>query len=119
MLGEVFMSYREWKYSDGSLQREWRDEKVEYHRENGPASICYRSDGSIRTEYFYLNGVQHRELGPAFIFYRADGSIIWEDFYLNGESLGREKKGFWALWDNLTEEQRKNPELLKYLVRFS
>jgi hypothetical protein len=113
------MSYEEIKFWDVSSRREWRDEKGEYHREDGPASICYRSDGSISSERFFLNGFLHSELGPADIRYRADGSIIWEEFYLNGEFLGRDKKGFWALWDNLTEEQRKNPELLKYLVRFS
>jgi hypothetical protein len=113
------VSYKEIEYSNGSFLREWRDERGRYHREDGPASICYRSDGSIRTEYFYLNGVQHRELGPAFIFYRADGPIIWEEFYLNGEFLGRDKEGFWVLWDNLNEEQHRSPEILKRLSGFS
>jgi hypothetical protein len=85
------MSYEEIEYYDGSFQREWMDEKGEYHREDGPASICYRSDGSI----------------------------FEEDFYLHGKYLGENKEGFWALWDRLDEDKRNNPELLKYLVRFS
>ena len=113
------MSYEEIKHSDGSFRREWRTENGKFHRELAPAVISYHTDGYIIGEYFYLDGVLHRELGPAAIFYNPDGSIAWEEFYLNGEFLGREKKGFWALWDNLTEDKRKNPELLKYLARFS
>jgi hypothetical protein len=113
------MSYEEIKYSDGSFRREWRDEKGRYHRENGPAIICYYSDGSIKTEAFYINGESHRESGPVTIHYKPDGSIYLEAFYLNGKCLDYNKEGFWELWDNLTEEQRKNPELLKCLSRFS
>ena len=113
------MSYEEIKHSDGSFQRLWRDENGKYHRELAPAIILYYSDGSIKREYFYLDDFLHSELGPAIIYYLPDGSLTWEDFYLNGEFLGRDKKGFWALWDSLTDEQRQKPELLKYLVRYS
>ena len=116
---EVFMSYEEDEYSDGSFRREWRNASGEYHREDGPAIIYYREDGSIEQEWFYLNGLIHRELGSAVIYYNTYGSIIWEKFYLNGEFIGRDTKGFWALWAPLTEDKRKYPELLKYLVRFS
>jgi antitoxin component YwqK of YwqJK toxin-antitoxin module len=113
------MSYKETKYLGGSFDREWRNASGEYHRELAPAAICYYPDSSIKAEYFYINGKPHRELGPAVIYYNGDGSIEIEEFWLQGECIGIEKKGFWALWDNLTEEQRKNPELLKYLARFS
>jgi antitoxin component YwqK of YwqJK toxin-antitoxin module len=140
------MSYEEVKYSDGYFRRESRNEKREFHRESGPAQIHYNSDGSIRSEFFYINGklhredgpasiyyypdgsireeffyfndFKHREFGPAAIFYNPDGSIHLEAFYLNGRYLGEGKKVFWALWDRLTDDKRKNPELLKYLVRF-
>jgi len=112
------MSYKEIKHSDGSFQRLWRDENGQFHREDGPAIIWYNSDGSIKAEYFYINGKSHRELGPADIYYLPDESIAWENFYLDGQCLGRDKKGFWALWDRLTDDKRKNTELLKYLVRF-
>jgi antitoxin component YwqK of YwqJK toxin-antitoxin module len=113
------MSYEELKHSDGSFRRAWKNENGEFHRESGPALAYYNPDGSIKGEYFYLDGVLHRELAPAAIWYYPDGSIEVESFYLNGECLGRDKKGFWTLWDCLTEDKRRNPELLKYLARFS
>jgi hypothetical protein len=119
MLIEVLMSYEEIKHPDGSFRREWRDENGKFHRELEPSVIHYNPDASISTECFHLNGVQHRELGPAVIGYRLDGSIEWEDFYLNGEFIGKGKKGFWALWDRLTEDKRQKPELLRCLSRFS
>ena len=91
MLNEVLMSYNEIKFNNGSFKRSWRDE----------------------------NGKPHREDGPAIIWYCPDGSIDWEDFYLHGECLGENKEGFWALWNRLDDKKRQNPELLKYLVRFS
>jgi antitoxin component YwqK of YwqJK toxin-antitoxin module len=113
------MSYEEIKYSDGSFQRLWRDENGKYHRELAPAIILYYSDGSISSERFFFNGFSHSELGPADIYYQPDGSIVWEEFYINGKPLGQNKKGFWALWDRLTEEQRRSTEVLKCLMRFS
>jgi antitoxin component YwqK of YwqJK toxin-antitoxin module len=113
------MSYEETKLWDGSFDREWRTEDGKFHREDGPAIIWYYPNGSIKREYFYIDGKFHRELGPAVICYNGDGSIKIERFYLNGEYLDYNKKGFWKLWDNLTEEQRRNPELLKCLARFS
>ena len=85
------MSYNEIKFNNGSFKRSWRDE----------------------------NGKPHREDGPAIIWYRPDGSILEEDFYLNGKYLGQNKKGFWVLWDGLNEDERKNPEILKYMAKFS
>jgi antitoxin component YwqK of YwqJK toxin-antitoxin module len=113
------MSYEEVKYSDGSFKREWKNAHGLFYREDGPAIISYRSDGSIEWEHFYLNGVEHREVGPAEILYYPNGSIKIERFYLNGEYLGTNNIGFWAFWDRLTDDKRNNPELLKYLVRFS
>jgi hypothetical protein len=113
------MSYKEIKHSDGSFRRVWRTEDGKSHREDGPAIIWYNSDGSIFEEGFYLNDVSHRESGPAIISYHPDGSILEEDFYLNGKHLGTNNIGFWVLWDRLDEDKRNNPELLKYLVRFS
>jgi hypothetical protein len=113
------MTYKEVKHSNGSFRRVWRDENGKHHRELAPAIILHYSDGSISSKRFFFNGFSHSELGPADIYYLPDGSIVWEDFYLNGEFLGRDKKGFWALWDNLTEDKRNNPELLKCLARFS
>jgi len=84
------MSYEEIKHSDGSFRREWMTE----------------------------NGKPHREDGPAIIWYNSDGSILEEDFYFHGKFLGDDKEGFWSFWEILTEDKRKSPEILKYLVRF-
>ncbi len=141
------MSYEEVSHLNGSFEKEWRNASGEYHRELAPAVICYYPDGSIKAEYFYINGKfhrelvpaaiwyypdgsikaeyfyfngkSHRELGPAVIYYNVDGSIEIEEFWLQGECIGIEKKGFWALWDGLTDKQRNNPEILKCLARFS
>ena len=113
------MTYEECKDSDGYLHKEWMTEDGKLHREDGPAYIHHSPDGSIRTEYFYLNGRLHRESGPAYIHHNYNSSTKDEWFYFNGNYIGSGKRGFWKLWDCLTEEQRKNPELLKYLVRFS
>jgi antitoxin component YwqK of YwqJK toxin-antitoxin module len=113
------VSYEEIKFLDGSFRREWRAEDGKLHREYGPAYIYYYTNGSTKHEFFCLNGALHRELGPAEIRYDPDGSINMELFYLNGKFLGENREGFWKLWDNLTEEQRNNQELLKYLTRFS
>ena len=85
------MTYKEVKHSNGSFRRVWRDE----------------------------NGRIHREDGPALAYYHPDGSIEWEIFYLNGQLLDENREGFWKLWDNLTEEQRKVPDILKYLAKYS
>jgi antitoxin component YwqK of YwqJK toxin-antitoxin module len=119
MLGEVLMSYEEIKYFDGSFKRLWRDENGKYHRELAPTIIWYYPDGSIKAEYFYINGRQHRELAPAVICYYPDASIKAEYFYFNGNYLGEYDEGFWGLSGLLTEERRRSPEILKYLVRFS
>ena len=115
---EVLMSYKEFKYSDGSFKREWTDEKGRYHREDGPAIICYRSDGSISSESFYFEFRLHRELGPAQIWYDKNGSIEFERFYFNRIYLGDEKEGFWYLWRILSDEKRQSPEILKCLTRY-
>ena len=113
------MTYKEVKFIDGSYRRVWINVSNKHHRELGPAAIWYYPDGSINRESFYLNGVMHREVGPAETLYYPNGSIEIERFYLNGEYLGTNNIGFWVLWDKLTDDKRKNPEILKYLVRFS
>ena len=54
----------------------------------------------------------HREDGPAREY--ADGGTDW---YFNGKHLGSGTTGFWKLWDLLTDKQRGNPTLLRYLPR--
>ena len=53
----------------------WRNDKGEYHREDGP-SIVY-ANGS---EEWFLNGLSHREGGPAVVF--PEGDNYW---YLYGQ----------------------------------
>ena len=53
----------------------WRNEKGEYHREDGPA-IEYSNDAKS----WYLNGKRHRADGPA--IERANGDKEW---FLNGQ----------------------------------
>ena len=90
------VSGNNWWYKDGKL-----------HCEDGPA-IKY-VNGS---EFWFLDGKQHRADGPANVF--ADGRLTW---FLHGEWLGGKANDFWKLWDRLTDEQRGNPNLLRYLPR--
>ena len=113
------MSYREYRISNGSSYKEWRNELSLFHREDGPAQICYNPDGSIEWEEFYIDGDLHRESGPALIYYNLHGSIEIESFYVAGELLGDDEEGFWALWERLTEGGRQAPDILKCLARYS
>ena len=141
------MSYKETKYSDGSFRRVWRDENGELHREDGPAFIQYYTfgpveteqffrfdephrisgpalieyypDGSIEYEAFYLNGEYHRTDGPSEISYHEDGEVHSEWFHIKGEYLGMDEEGFWALWERLNDNQKKDTNLLKLLTKYS
>jgi hypothetical protein len=113
------MSYEVLKFPDGSYRRVWRNASCDYHRELAPAIISYHTDGYIIGESFYFHGRMHREDGPAHISYYPDGSTEREWFYLNGEFLGYNEEGFWVLWDNLNEDKRRSPEILKRLSGFS
>jgi hypothetical protein len=113
------MSYEEWRNNDGLLRKEWKDEDGQLHREDGPSRIYYYSDGSIEWEQFNIAGKLHRKSGPAQIRYSRDGSIELEAFHIAGEYLGRDKGGFWALWEILDEDGRQAPDILKCLARYS
>lgn len=112
------MKYKEDIDSSGRIFKEWRNELGDLHREDGPAYIYYYEDGSLSIEEFRINGMYHRLDGPAQIGRFRDGST-WENFYIDGEYLGRDKEGFWALWDKLSNQQRQSQALLRYLMRYS
>jgi hypothetical protein len=61
--------------------REWRNQKGELHRENGPALIHTNGD-----TYWYLNGKYHREDGPAILYEPGTKS-----FYLDNVSIPEAK----------------------------
>jgi hypothetical protein len=111
--------YKEWEDSDGYFYKQWGNETDWFHREDGPAYICYNPDGSIHWEAFYVSGDLHREDGPASIYYYPDGSIKWEYFHIAGKPFGRGKEGFWKFWEVLTEVGRQAPDILKCLARYS
>ena len=61
--------------------KEYRNEKGELHRTDGPAI-----EWSNGTKEWYVNGLRHREDGPAVEF--NDGSKLW---YLNGVLYKKDK----------------------------
>jgi hypothetical protein len=61
---------------------------------------------------WFKAGQLHHKDGPAYEL--EFGRPNW---YFNGKNLGDGAKGFWKLWDHLTEVQRSNPNLLKHLPR--
>jgi len=113
------------KVSPDGTKEWWFNGKL--HRSDGPA--IERADG---TKEWWLNGVQHRTDGPA--LERADGIKGWyihgklhrtdgpaiegtdgtKEWFFNGKFLGSGDKGFWALWELLTEEERSDWKLLQW-----
>ena len=91
---------------DGMGNKIWRNLEGEYHRIGGPA-VEYRNGDKC----WYQNGQLHRTNGPATVWYSSDYKL----WYVNGKWLGNNDKGFWALWDTLTPEQKQDPTLLSYL----
>ena len=83
----------------------FKDDKL--HREDGPA--VERANG---TKWWFFEGERHREDGPA--IETSDGTQIW---CYKGQLLVHQGEGFWKLWDLLTEEQRANPNLLRWMPR--
>ena len=63
-------------------------------------------------KWWHVNDKLHRVDGPAIEY--ANGDTVW---WLKDERLGEGVYGFWKLWDKLTDEQRGNPTLLKYMPR--
>ena len=63
-----------------------------------------------RSKRWYKDDQLHREDGPS--VERSGGLKEW---HLDGQLLGYNTGGFWELWDRLTDEQRANPTLLKYI----
>lgn len=113
------MSYKEWIDESDYLIKEWRNDAGKIHNDDGPARIEYHSSGFLLLEKFYKNGKLHREDGPASIWYKKNGVIDFYSFWFNGAHIGLLDDGFWALWDRLNDEQRKNPNILKFLLKYS
>jgi hypothetical protein len=111
-------NYKEKVDNCGYIQKRWTD-GGKLHREGGPTWIVCSYDGSVKFKKYYLDGVLHRKDGPAEIYYHTDGSILGEYFVVNNKRLGFEKEGFWILWETLNENERRNPSLLKSLLRYS
>ena len=61
---------------------------------------------------WFKDGLRHRVDGPA--VEEADGTKSW---CFNDDRLDTGTEGFWKLWELLTDEQRGNPTLLRYLPR--
>jgi hypothetical protein len=88
---------------NGLGNKEWMNEKGEYHREDGPAiewpggnkywyinNKLHREDGPAiefvnGTKEWYRNGLLHREDGPAF-----EGASGNKEYYLNGMPIKKE-----------------------------
>ena len=84
-------------------------ERLTSHEVNGGPLLNGYIEDLEGDWYWYKNDLLHREDGPATMI-----CAMGEEWYLNGENLGCEEEGFWRLWEKLSDEQRKNPNLLKY-----
>jgi len=71
------------RIDDAIVIEEWRDERGEIHREDGPAVVRYTLYGTIEMVGYCVGGKCHRTDGPAIINYRNDGSVILEEWYYN------------------------------------
>ena len=68
--------------------------------------------GLSNSKQWFKDDLLHREDGPATEF-----SSGYQQWYLEGVHFGVGSNGFWNLWDQLTDKQRANPNLLRYLPR--
>ena len=64
------------------------------------------------SKYWFKDDQYHREDGPAIEW--PSGVKSW---WFNGTQLSTGNRGFWMLWDRLTDKQRGNPNLLRYMPR--
>ena len=80
-------------YSDGTVDKIWKNENGQVHREDGPAYEY--ADGARK---WCKNGKFHREDGPA---------VVWESgsysYYLNGNFYTKEE-----YWKEIEGKERKN-----------
>lgn len=84
----------------------WKNSRGELHREDGPALI-----NTSGTKFWFLCGVRHRIDGPAI-----EWSDKTSDWYYHGEFLGISEAGFWKLWERLSEDERQNINLHKWIL---
>jgi hypothetical protein len=113
------MSYNEWINGKNHMIYEWFDDKGFYHRVDGPAYIEYDQKGILLAQEFIVNGVMHRTTGPAIILYHSNNSLRRkEEFWVKGTLLGINKEGFFKLWDQLSEFERIQPDILMCLARY-
>ena len=68
-------------YSDGTVDKVWKNKNGKYHREDGPA-LEYSNGVRI----WYKNNRWHREDGPACIY--SDGKF---EYYLFNKSFSKEE----------------------------
>jgi hypothetical protein len=113
------MIYTEQIDIHGFLTKRWKNDEGLLHREGEPAEITYYAAGSIMSKHFFFNGKMQNPFGPSSLHYYPDGSINMEFFHLFGEYLGQGNEGFWKLWERLTDEQRRHPNILKCLAVYS
>ena len=69
-----------------------------YHREDGPALICYNTTGELEEEYWFNTGFSHRIDGPAYTLYNESGEIQAEHWYLYGKKTNHKE---WLIDNNL------------------
>jgi hypothetical protein len=111
----------EWKEYDGVNCKvmEWRNDLGKLHREGGPAHIKKYNDGVIYESFFYHDDF-HRKDGPARTWINVNNPSYYKDeYWYCGMYLSEGKEGFWNLWNNLNEEERENPNILKLLIRYA
>jgi hypothetical protein len=83
----------------------WRNSNGDYHRVDGPA-IEYVNG----IKAWWVEGKYHRTDGPAI-----EWSGSHKEWWVNDKFLGDNDRGFWALWEQLSDEDRANQTLLSYL----
>jgi hypothetical protein len=91
---------------DVSGTKIWRNSKGEHHRTDGPAIEWTNGDKA-----WCVGGKYHRTNGPAVEW--SNGDKAW---WVNDKYLGYNDIGFWALWEQLSDEDRANPTLLSHLL---
>src|SRR4051812_7124115 len=92
-------------FKDGST--DWRNEKGEYHRVDGPALEF--SDGN---KYWFINDCRHRSDGPAV---EQNGTKMW---FLYGNHIPHEEVDKWLEENDYTYPFNKEIQT-EFILRFS
>ena len=73
-------------YENGNIKSiEFKNEKGQYHNENGPAYQSWHKNGQEKYRCYYINDQFHNENGPAYQSWYDNGQEEYRSYYINDQ----------------------------------